>query len=119
MQEYEVEALLDIAKDEFLGRWGTEGLARMGAVLGRVEARYPDDPEAQQNAASGALQVALGAATVEEIRDAWLAARRAERAAMEVLAGALTWESEGGVSDSALSSQLGLNRNTVRKAVGR
>lgn len=56
---------------------------------------------------------------MEEIRDAWLAARRAERAAMEALAGALTWESEGGVSDSALSSQLGLNRNTVRKAVGR
>ena len=37
-------------------------------------------PEAQRNAANGALQVALGAATVEEIRDAWLAARRAERA---------------------------------------
>ncbi|MDR6868434.1 hypothetical protein J2Y69_003050 [Microbacterium resistens] len=85
-----------------------------------VHARYPerdlaDDREA---AFSTAAMLILGDATLATITDAYVTARRAERAAMASLTGAIIAASAD-QAETAMSRETGLNRMTIRKALGK
>ena len=91
---------------------------RAFAVLAdRVAARYAADPDARSAAMSGALQVLVGDATLDELAAAWQEARRAEREAMAYLTGAIIAES--GVTETELARRARMTRMSVRKALGK
>ena len=83
-----------------------------------ISRRYGDSDQAE-SALSAAVQVILGDATVDELAEARFRARLAEREAMAALSGAIIAAVQAGESENALSSRLGLPRDTVRKALGK
>lgn len=113
-------------EDYGLDRWlgGFEVTPEQRASLHRasdmVAARYPDKDLAddREAALSAAAKLILGDATLAEHRDAWVAARLAERAAMAALTGAIIAAAEH-ESENAIATQTGINRITVRKALGK
>lgn len=113
MEEYELDAWL--GDTEITG----EQRAALHRAWGMAAARYGDDlDDDREQAFSGAAQVILGDATLNGVAEAWARARRAEREAMAVLTGAIIAASET-MSESAISSTTGINRMTVRKALGK
>lgn len=101
-----------------------EQIDTLTAAFARVDDRYPEDfpgemAGARGNAASGAGYIVLGDATLAELADAWSRARAVERAAMETLTGALIASAELGMSEMDMQRATGLNRGTIRKAVGK
>ena len=90
------------------------------AALAVVDARYPSsaDEWARANAQGAAAAVALGELTVDDAVGAWRVARLAERESMERLTGALALAAQS-EAEAALSARLDLNRQTIRKALGK
>ena len=84
--------------------------------------RYPateDDPDAATEALSGALMVILGDDTLERLAGEWSSARAAERDAMARLTGAIIAEAVQGQPETTIAQRTGVNRMTVRKALGK
>lgn len=110
MQDYELDAYLgdtDVTDEQ---------RDRIRDAADTIAARYPDDDQATQEAFAAAVQVILGDDTTDAFAERWVAARGAERRAMEALAGALIADERG---DATITRELGLNRMTVRKARGK
>lgn len=115
MQPYELDAWLgdaDLTDDQ------RDAFARMVEL---VFERYPDADlsDSREQAMSGALQVLLGDDSLEGLAGAWARARAAEREAMELLTGAIIATAHAGVPESQIAARGGLNRMTVRKALGK
>lgn len=117
MQTYELDALLGDARDDLLTLRGRDGYDDLLATMDSIGERYPDDEEAAQNAASAALMLALGDEALESLSETWITARRAERAAMEALTGAIHWESQRGAGPSELARRSGVTRPTIDRAL--
>lgn len=84
-----------------------------------VDTRYAGaDGEAAKTAFTAAYQIIVGDYTLDDLTETWRTARLAERAAMGSLTGALIAASIT-TSENALSETTGLNRRTVRKALGK
>lgn len=100
-------------------------LERLDDVSRAIEARWPDPDlrDDRETALSAAAQVILGDDTLEQIAEAWHAARRVERERMVALTGALlashTGARSGPGSESDLIQRSGAARATVRKALGK
>ena len=87
-------------------------------AAGMVTTRYPDPDDDSEQAMSGAAQIILGDATLEGLAATYATARRAEREAMAQLVGAVIAASETN-SEVAIAASTGLNRMTIRKALGK
>ena len=66
-----------------------------------------------------ATQIVLGDTSLEQAGAEYLAARRAERAALAALTGAIVASARPGVSEYDLARLTGVSRPTVRKALGK
>lgn len=86
----------------------------------RIAARWPDPDlaDTRERALTGAAQIILGDAALDEIGSAYVAARAAEQEAHAALTGALI-ASEGTASEYDLAERAGVTRVTVRKALGK
>ena len=117
--EYEMDAYLGDFKDHFIAKQGQDGYAALLRVAGRIQDRYPDedDTDAREAALTAAAQVGFGDAYLSGLADAMVVARKAERAAMAALTGAMIWKHEGGMSKSDLARSTGVTRTTVDRAV--
>lgn len=115
MQEYELDAYLG----DFEAT--SEQRAALLKASDQIEVRYPD-PDLQESAEAAfgaAYQVIVGDDTVESIAAEWRKARLAERTAMERLTGAIIATIGSGDSEKSISDRTGVNRMTVRKALGK
>lgn len=114
MQPYELDA--------WLGPLTTTDEQR-DAILqadNAIQARYPDRDAADDRTAAltAAVTVIVGDDTLRQIGDQWKAARRVEREAMAALTGAIIASSTT-MTEVAMSAESGVNRTTVRKALGK
>lgn len=95
----------------------------LASVFDVIAAKYPgeDDEMERQEAANAAAQIVFGDATAVEFAEAWRAAKVAERVAMAGLTGGIiaSVAPHGGWSENEAASELGLNRRTVRRALGK
>lgn len=84
-----------------------------------IDIRYPnpDHSAARANAFAGVIDVVLNGADLGEAGAAWAAARNAERRAMERLTGMII--ANVAVPESHIASIAGVDRMTVRKALGK
>ena len=116
IQRYEVEAWLGPALDDMTAEQ-VDAFARMVEAIGD---RYPgaDEADVRELASSGALQVMLGASTLDELGRALAGARRVEREAMAMLTGAIIAASAS-QSESEVARRASVTRMTVRKALGK
>ena len=113
MQPYELDAWLgdtDLTAEQ---RTALEG------AIDNLSSRYAGDEDAIGEGMSGALMVILGDDTLEGVAGEWSNARAAERDAMARLTGAITAEAVQGVPETTISERAGINRLTVRKALGK
>ena len=113
MQPYELDAWLgdtDLTAEQ---RGAFEG------AIDRLNARYAGDEGAVGEGMGGALMVILGDDTLERIAGEWSRARAAERDAMARLTGAIIAEAVQGVPETTIAQRTGVNRLTVRKALGK
>lgn len=92
--------------------------AALLAAAERIEARWPnpDDEDTRREALTGAAQVILGDATLEDAAVTWQRARAIERDAMAALTGAIVATE---ATEAVIVRRTGLARMTVRKAQGR
>lgn len=114
MQDYELDAYLD-------GFDATpEQRAQLAAISDLTEARYATEGDDQAEAAAfaAATEVILGDNTLKEIAAEWLRARQAEREMMTRLTGAIIAAHHTGLSQLQIADKTGINRRTVRKALG-
>ena len=88
-------------------------------AIDRLNARYADDGDAVGEGMGGALMVILGDDTLEGVAGEWSRARAAERDAMARLTGAIIAAAVQGVPETAIAQRTGVNRMTVRKALGK
>lgn len=114
MQDYELEAWLgdvEVTPDQW------ELLHR---AADDTAARYKnDDGDAAEQAFTAAAMVILGDSNVDAAVTSYAAAKRAERAAMETLTGAIIGAVLTGDTEKGISDRTGINRGTVRKALGK
>ena len=68
---------------------------------------------------SGALMVIVGDDTLEGVAGEWARARAAERDAMARLTGAIIASAVQGLPETTIAERAGVNRMTVRKALGK
>ena len=122
MQRYELEAWLGPALDDMTA----EQVDAFAAMVDRIETRYPGrdhgqhpDEEAAVEAMSGALMVLLGDDALAGLAGEWSRVKRAEREAMARLTGAIIAASTAGRMETEIAAETGLNRGTVRKALGK
>ena len=118
MQPYELDAWLG---DTELTDEQRDAFARtVEAIADRYPGReqHPDE-ESIAEAMTGALQVLLGDDTLEGVAAAWARARAAEREAMERLTGAIIASAVQGQPETTIAERAGVNRLTVRKALGK
>lgn len=85
----------------------------------QIDQRYPDGGQAHRIALEGALSIIRGETELEAFSEAWRRARRLERIRMAGLTGAIIAAVGGGESELAVSELTGLNRATVRRALGK
>lgn len=90
-----------------------------GMCATQIEQRYPDGTDARRVALDAALEVIRGESTVDSISESWRSARRRERLQMAGLTGAIIAAVNGGESELSVAVRTGLNRNTVRRALGK
>ena len=117
-QDYERDAWLGPALEQM----GDEQLEAFDDAARQIFDRYPvsdDDPAAGAEALSGALMVILGDDTLEGVAGEWSNARAAERDAMARLTGAIVAEAVQGQPETTIAERAGVNRMTVRKALGK
>jgi len=95
----------------------------LAGVFDVIAAKYSgeDDELERQEATSAAAQIAFGDATATEFAEAWRRAKAAERVAMAELTGAIiaTVAPHGDWSENEAAAELGLNRRTIRRALGK
>lgn len=93
--------------------------AALTAAATLIDIRYPNPDHAASRAAAFAAvsEVVIDGADLGEIGAAWAAARTAERRAMERLTGAII--ANVAVPESHIASIAGVDRMTVRKALGK
>ena len=120
MQPYELDAWLG---DTELTRDQREDFERS---IDMIAARYPGrdhgqhpDEEMMGEAMSGAIRVLLGDDTLEGLAQEWSRARVAEREAMGRLTGAVIATADAGVAETVIAERTGLNRRSVRLALGK
>ena len=93
-----------------------EEMLAAAEVIDRV---YPDrDGDDNADAFSAAVQVILGDSTTETLVDEWKTAMANVATANTLMRGALAVEVSR-ASELAVAEKFGLNRGTVRKAVGK
>jgi hypothetical protein len=85
----------------------------------QVGQRYPDDDEARRMALEAALAIIRGKTQLDALSNGWRTSKRLERAQMAMLTGAVIAAVNGGESELAVSVRTGLNRATVRRALGK
>lgn len=97
-----------------------EQRAALHRAADMTTARYPhpDQRGDAETAFTAASQLILGDATLTETAATYAAARRAEREAMAALTGAMIAASAT-TREAAISRETGMNRMTVRKAIGK
>lgn len=120
MQPYELDAWLG---DTELTDEQRDAFARMVEAIadrypGREHGQHPDE-ESITEAMTGALQVLLGDDTLEGLAQEWSRARVAEREAMGRLTGAVIATADAGVAETVIAERTGLNRRSVRLALGK
>lgn len=120
MQPYELDAWLgdtELTEDQ---RAAFERMIDMIAARypGRDHGQHPDE-DAMGEAMNGALMVLVGDATVEGLAQEWSRARVAERDAMGRLTGAVIATADAGVAETVIAERSGLNRRSVRLALGK
>lgn len=92
------------------------------AASHRIDTTYPgqDAADDREAAMSYATQVILGDTPVDDVVAAWLSSRAAERDAHARMVGALIATDEiGDDTELGISQRTGLNRQTLRKALGK
>lgn len=85
-----------------------------------IQARYPhpDADDDRTAALTAAVTVIVGDDTLRHIGEQWRAARRVEREAMAALTGAISASSTT-MTEVAMAAESGVNRATIRKALGK
>lgn len=110
--------------DDYLGPFADTATDEQKTALtraaGLVATRYadPDLADERDQALSGAAQIILGDDSLEGLAAAYARARQAEREAMAQLTGAIIAASDH-MSEVAIHKITGINRMTVRKALGK
>ena len=113
--ETALDALLgDEAKAALLALRGQAGYDLLLQALGGI----PDEDDTTE-ISNGALLVALGDATLDELGAQAAEARRAAVDAMDRLRGAILWERASGTRDADLTRRSGVSRPTVLSWTGR
>ncbi len=88
-----------------------------------IRSRWPGDDMAasRDNALRAAVEIIMGSTSDAEIVDEWRAACVQEREAAERLVGAIVARrvAEPGLSEVKLAAEFGVNRITVRRAIGK
>ena len=113
MQPYELDAWLG---DTDLT---VEQRATLEDAIDRLTTRYAGEDDAVGEGMGGALMVILGDDTLEGIAGEWARARAAERDAMARLTGAIIASAVQGQPETVIAERAGVNRMTVRKALGK
>ncbi len=104
-----------------------EQRAALHAASDATETLYPildddghdDNASGREQAFSGAAMVILGDSTPEALAAEHATAKSRERDAMDRLKGAIIAASGQGVSEVEIARRVGLNRLTVRAALGK
>ena len=108
--------------DDYLGPYAEEATDEQKTALTRaaemIAARYPDIDDPSEQAMRGAAQIILGDNTLDGLSREYARARQAEREAMARLVGAIIAASED-MTEVAIQQATGINRMTVRKALGK
>ena len=123
MEQYEVEAWLGPAVEEMSDR----EIAAFAASVEKIDEALPvpadgepeDVADEREAAMSAALQVQLGETTLEEVSQNLVIARAEVARAMAAVKGAVIAAAAGGASETELAARTGLNRSTVRAALGK
>ena len=113
MQPYELDAWLgdtDLTAEQ---RTTLEG------AIDYLNGRYAGDEDSIGEGMSGALTVILGEYTLERIGGERWTARAVERDAMARLTGAIIVEAMQGAPETTIAERAGVDRMTVRKALGK
>ena len=113
MQPYELDAWLGDAE------LTAEQRTTLESAIDHLNARYAGDEDAVGEGMGGALMVILGDDTLEGVAAEWARARAAERDAMARLTGAIIAEAVQGEPETTIAQRTGVNRMTVRKALGK
>lgn len=113
MQPYELDAWLG---DTDLT---VEQRTTLEDAIDHLNTRYAGDEGAVGEGMSAALMVILGVDTLERLAGEWSNARAAERDAMARLTGAIIAEAVQGEPETTIAQRTGVNRLTVRKALGK
>lgn len=113
MQPYELDAWLG---DTDLT---VEQRATLEDAIDRLTTRYAGEDDAVGEGMGGALMVILGDDTLEGIAGEWARARAAERDAMARLTGAIIASAVQGQPETVIAERAGVNRLTVRRALGK
>ena len=113
MQPYELDAWLGDTELTAEQRTALEG------AIDHLNARYAGDEGAVGEGMGGALRVILGDDTLKGVAAEWARARAAERDAMARLTGAIIAEAVQGQPETTIAQRTGVNRLTVRKALGK
>lgn len=86
---------------------------------GQIEQRYPEGDNTQRLALESALALIRGEMPLDSVSASWRNSKRRERQEMARLTGAIIAAVNGGESELAVSVRTGLNRATVRRALGK
>ena len=113
MQPYELDAWLGDAD------LTTEQRTALESAIDDLASRYAGEDEAVGEGMGSALRVILGDDTLEGVAAEWARARAAERDAMARLTGAIIASAVQGQPETVIAERAGVNRLTVRKALGK
>jgi hypothetical protein len=113
----DIEAWLGPALDEMT----EEQIDRMQQAADRIDDRYPDPDDEQEREAAriAACQYLLGEVTPEQVAENLAKARRAEMAASVAAQQVAVMVVEDGMPEAKAARLVGLDRMTIRKALGK
>lgn len=118
---------VDAYLGDFADRLSDDQKGDLARVFAQVGERYLDlddhgvvEPwsDSAEEGWTAAAQIALGDSTLTEVSERWLASRLAERQAMAAMTGAMLWSALS-MSEAQIVEATGINRMTVRKAMGK
>lgn len=123
MEKYEVEAWLGPAAEEM----STREIDAFASVVKEIFEALPvpadgepEDVDDERTAAmSAALQIQLGETTLEKVSQDLVIARVEVERTMAAVKGAVIAAAEAGTSETEIAARTGLNRGTVRAALGK
>lgn len=116
-QRHEIEAWPGPAMDQLT----TDQVDRVQAAADQIAERHPheDDADLREAALSATVQFLLGETSVEEAGSRLAAIRAAQREAYAVAMQVAAMAVEAGTPEAIVARQLGVDRMTVRKALGK